>query len=263
MKSMPTSISLESLKSQMPQAFVEAPSPHLSERYSFIPTHTILADLGKLGWKVREVVNPGYKSEKNQLHGKHLVRLFNPELHITKGSDVNFIEIALFNSSNGLSKFRLEVGIFRALCENGMVIKSEDFGSVNLRHKGYSFDSLKKSVEAMIARLPEVVGKINDFSAKVLTDVQVKLLASQAFDLRYGGRKATDADLADMLKVRRVGDEGSSLWTVFNRLQESLIRGGNTVVDARGRMREVKSVKNLDRSLKINQGLWSLAESFC
>ena len=136
------SISLDQLRSQMPQAFVEAPHSRVSSKYSFIPTHQILGDLDKLGWKIREVQNPRYKSQGNQLHGKHLIRLFNPNLHISKGADKNYVEIALYNSSNGQSKFRMEIGIFRMVCSNGMVIKTEDFGSINMRHSGYSFESL-------------------------------------------------------------------------------------------------------------------------
>lgn len=256
-------ITLSELKSVMPQAFVEAPSSRVSKKYSFIPTSVILEDLDKLGWKIREVVNPKYKSEANQSHGKHMVRLFNENIHITSGADQNFVEIALYNSSNGLSRFRMEVGIFRFVCENGMVIKSEDFGSINMRHSGYSFETLKASIDDMIAKLPELAGKINQFSAREMSESEIKGLAKAAYGLRGGGRVPNNDELAEILKVRRPEDEGNSLWVVFNRIQESVIRGGQMFVDARGRMREQKAIRNLDKSLKMNQELWSLAESYC
>ena len=256
-------ISLSELKLAMPQAFVSAPSARVSKKYSFIPTSVILEDLDKLGWKIREVVNPKYKSTANQSHGKHMVRLFNENIHITSGADKNFVEIALYNSSNGLSKFKMEVGIFRFVCENGMVVKSEDFGSINVRHSGYSFESLKASIDEMIVKLPEVAGKINQFSAKELTTSEIQGLAKAAYDLRGGGRTPNAEELAEILKVRRPEDEGNSLWVVFNRIQESVVRGGQMFIDARGRMREQKAIRNLDKSLKINQELWALAESYC
>ena len=256
-------ISLSELKLAMPQAFVSAPSARVSKKYSFIPTSVILEDLDKLGWKIREVVNPKYKSTANQSHGKHMVRLFNENIHITSGADKNFVEIALYNSSNGLSKFKMEVGIFRFVCENGMVVKSEDFGSINVRHSGYSFESLKASIDEMIVKLPELAGKINQFSAKELTTSEIQGLAKAAYDLRGGGRTPNAEELAEILKVRRPEDEGNSLWVVFNRIQESVVRGGQMFIDARGRMREQKAIRNLDKSLKINQELWALAESYC
>jgi hypothetical protein len=81
--------------------------------------------------------------------------------------------------------------------------------------------------------------------------------------LRGGGRTPNAEELAEILKVRRPEDEGNSLWVVFNRIQESVVRGGQMFVDARGRMREQKAIRNLDKSLKMNQELWALAESYC
>jgi hypothetical protein len=255
-------ISLADLKVAMPQAFVEAPSSRVSKKYSFIPTSVILEDLDKLGWKIREVTNPKYKSTGNQLHGKHLVRLFNPNIHISNGADQNFVEIALYNSSNGLSKFRMEVGIFRMVCSNGMVVKSQDFGSINMRHSGYSFENLKTSINEMIERLPELAGKINQFSARELNSTEMRELALKAYDLRGGGRVASEEEITEILKVRRPEDEGNNLWNVFNRIQESVVRGGQMFVDARGRMRTQKPLRNLDKSLKANQELWQLAETY-
>ena len=255
-------ISLNELKVAMPQAFVNAPSDRVSKRYSFIPTSVILEDLDKLGWKVRAIVNPKYKTSANQLHGKHLVRLYNPDIHITKGEDKNFVEIALYNSSNGMSRFKMEVGIFRLVCENGMVIKSEDFGSIRMRHQGYSFENLKASIDEMVAKLPSLAGIVNKFSARELTSEEMQTLASQAYGLRSSGRQASAEELQGILNVRRAGDEGNSLWSVFNRIQEAVIRGGQQFVDARGRLRVQKEIKNIDKSLKLNQELWSLAEAY-
>ena len=255
-------ISLDQLRSQMPQAFVEAPSSRVSAKYSFIPTHQILGDLDKLGWKIREVQNPRYKSKGNQLHGKHLVRLFNPNLHISNGEDKNYVEIALYNSSNGMSKFRMEIGIFRMVCSNGLVIKTEDFGSINMRHSGYSFESLKESIDQMIERLPQVVTKINTFTHRILTPAEMRGLAQEAYNLRNGGRQATEDELQAILNPRRSADEGSNLWVTFNRIQEAVITGGQMFVDKRGRVRTAKPIRNLDKSLKLNQQLWQLAEQY-
>jgi hypothetical protein len=258
----PNTITLAELKTVLPQAFVEAPSSRVSNRYSFIPTNVILEDLDTLGWKIREVVNPKYKSSAKMAHGKHLVRLFHPDIHISNGDDVNFVEIALYNSSDGLSKYKMEVGIFRFVCENGLVIKTEDFGTINMKHVGYSFDALKTSIDEMLTRLPEVVGRINTFTARELSSVEMTQLAQSAYDLRGGGRVATAEELAAILAPRRTADEPNNLWTVFNRIQEAVVSGGQIFTDARGRMRVAKSIRNLDKSLKLNQELWSLAESF-
>jgi len=255
------SISLDQLRSELPQAFATAPATRVSKRYSFIPTSQILTDLDSLGWKVRSITNPRYKSEGKQLHGKHLVRLFNPNINISSGTDVNHVEIALYNSSDGTSRFRMEVGIFRMVCSNGMVIKSHDFGGINMRHSGYSFDALRTSIDTMIAGLPNVVTKINTFTARELNQTEMQELAQKAYGLRNTGRQATTEELAAILTPRRDADRPNNLWTVFNRVQEAILNGGNLLVDRRGRERSARPIRNLDKGLKLNQELWSLAEA--
>ena len=255
------SISLDQLRSQLPQAFATAPASRVSKRYSFIPTAQILTDLDALGWKVRSITNPRYKSETKMLHGKHLVRLFNPNINISSGGDVNHVEIALYNSSDGTSRFKMEVGIFRMVCSNGLVIKSHDFGGVNIRHSGYSFESLKESIDEMVAGLPNVVTKINTFSAKILTPTEMGELAQKAYGLRNSGRQATAEEVEAILTPRRAEDAPNNLWCIFNRIQEAVITGGNMLVDRRGRVRTAKPIRNLDKGLKLNQELWSLAEA--
>jgi hypothetical protein len=255
------SISLDQLRSQLPQAFATAPASRVSKRYTFIPTAQILTDLDSLGWKVRSITNPKYKSEGKQLHGKHLVRLFNPNIQINAEGDVNHVEIALYNSSDGTSRFRMEVGIFRMVCSNGLVVKSQDFGSINIRHSGYSFESLKEGIDNMVAGLPNVVQKINTFSSRILSQTEMSELAQQAYSLRNSGRVATQEELQAILTPRRDADKGDNLWVVFNRVQESILTGGNTFTDRRGRNRTARPINNLDKGLKLNQELWSLAEA--
>jgi hypothetical protein len=255
------SISLDQLRSQLPQAFATAPASRVSKRYSFIPTAQILEDLSTLGWQVRSITNPRYKSEGKQLHGKHLVRLFNPNINISSGGDVNHVEIALYNSSDGTSRFKMEVGIFRMVCSNGLVIKSHDFGGINMRHSGYSFDALKVSIDEMVAGLPNVVNKINTFTARELTQHEMTTLAQSAYSLRNSGREATPEEVTAFLAPRRSEDAPNNLWCVFNRLQESVVAGGSMLVDRRGRVRVAKPINNLDKGLKLNQELWSLAEA--
>lgn len=258
---MTQSITLDQLRSELPQAFATAPASRVSARYSFIPTSQILTDLDTLGWKIRSITNPKYKSSNKQLHGKHLVRLYNPNINISSGTDVNHVEIALYNSSDGTSKFRMEVGIFRMVCSNGLVIKSHDFGGINMRHSGYSFEALRTSIDTMIAGLPNVVTKINTFTARELDQTEMNTLAQQAYGLRNSGRQATPEELAAILTPRRDADRPNNLWTVFNRVQEAIITGGNLLVDRRGRERSARPIRNLDKGLKLNQELWSLAEA--
>jgi Domain of unknown function (DUF932) len=60
--------------------------------------------------------------------------------------------------------------------------------------------------------------------------------------------------------VRRNGDEGSDLWTTFNRVQEGLIRGGSRCRTPQGRRMRARAVQGIDQNVGLNQALWTLAE---
>jgi hypothetical protein len=66
------------------------------------------------------------------------------------------------------------------------------------------------------------------------------------------------------LLPRRHDDQASDLWTTFNVVQENVIRGGLTAVgrDANGRRRRTttRAVNGIDQDVRLNKGLWVLAE---
>ena len=67
------------------------------------------------------------------------------------------------------------------------------------------------------------------------------------------------------LRVRRQGDGGNDKYTVFNRLQESLIRGGveiesYTKRNPNGATRKAKPLASLAETVRVNRELWNLAD---
>ena len=69
-------------------------------------------------------------------------------------------------------------------------------------------------------------------------------------------------DVKDILKSTRVEDEGNSLWSTFNVLQEKLLKGGLVYKLPKGRQQTVRSLTNIDEQVRVNKGLWELAESY-
>jgi hypothetical protein len=155
------------------------------------------------------------------------------------------------------------MGIFRLVCENGLIIKDKDMGGFNMRHSGYSFEQLQETLNQAIERLPEVVGKINNFNQIMMSKEAQKAFAQQAFALRsYQDRQLTESELEDFLRPRRKEDEGDSLWTILNVVQESVLQGGYSITNKKNKVRRAKSIKNIQQDIKLNQELWALAETF-
>jgi hypothetical protein len=64
------------------------------------------------------------------------------------------------------------------------------------------------------------------------------------------------------LTRRRAEDKGDDLFTVFNVIQENLMRGGLSYQRQNGRHATTRGIKTMDNELHVNQRLWSLAESY-
>jgi len=67
--------------------------------------------------------------------------------------------------------------------------------------------------------------------------------------------------VSQLLTPRRHEDSRDDLWTVFNRLQENLSKGGLDVRTATGKRTRSRSVKGIDGDVKLNRALWVMAEN--
>ena len=258
-------LSIEEVKQNAPQAFASAPKPGVSSKYSFLPTSRIIEDMDRLGWKVNQAKSNRSRTSANAEFGNHVVKFFHPDVYMKdQNGDVEaYVNIVVMNNHMGTGSFKFEMGIFRLVCENGLILKDKDFGGFNMRHSGYSFEQLQETLNTAMTRLPEVVGKINDYNQIIMSKEAQKAFAQQAFQLRsYQDRQLTEIELEEFLAPRRKQDEGDSLWVVLNRIQESVLKGGYSITNKKDKIRRAKSIKNIQQDIKLNQQVWELAGTF-
>ena len=119
-------LSKEELKSLAPQVFNHQVNSKLTDKYVHIPTNTIVEDMEALGWVPYEVKTVRSRT-KNAATKKHLIQFFNPEIVINneEGKADMYPSLLLINSHDGSTAVRFEMGVFRLVCENGLVIKSK------------------------------------------------------------------------------------------------------------------------------------------
>ena len=151
-----TFLSKEQIKSKANSIFATKGAENTSQHYSHIPTFKIIEDMELLGWKVSDVKE--VKARKNAGFQKHLVVFRNEEIVIDgKDGDTVFPQILLTNSSDGKNAFTFRAGLFRLVCENGLVISTQDFADLKIRHMGYDFEKLQKTITNIVEKLPLTV----------------------------------------------------------------------------------------------------------
>ena len=157
------------------------------------------------------------------------------------------------------------------MCSNGLVIKTEDYGTARLVHKGYSFEAVQKLVNTFVETIDETLTRITAMKEVELDKEQQMEFAKQAALLRFTAKSYNEdnisdvVDLDDLLNVERKEDAGNGLWEVFNRVQESLVNGkynyamNGKVNAADAKTRKARPIKNFKQSIDVNKKLSELA----
>ena len=255
-------ISRDQLRTLTPSVFATTPWEGMSESYRFIPTADVLDSLENQGFRVTSA-----RQSRTRIPGKadftrHMLRLRHESFTGTEGE---VPEVVLFNSHDRSSAYKLYTGVLRYACENGLVVQSADFGSFSIRHSG-SRDLRSQIMAAttqIMERVPAMMNRIADWKQIILPrPVQVEF-ARQAMELKPN----PNIPAVWLLTARReedmtLPDASRDLYRTLNCVQESLLRGGQTGRNERGRRVTTRPVKAVEADLRINRRLWELAETF-
>jgi len=264
----------EQLKAQVPYAFMDAPSnPNLSKNYVHIPTSQVVDDLEKLGWYAQEGKQRKARSGRSTIFTTHMIKFINPDLKIKgKDGDDSFPQIILTNSHDGMSSFRFQLGIYRLVCSNGLVVATDEFADFKIRHMGYSFAELQETIAKTVEELPNKLEIMDKMVSTDLTENQQREFALKAFLLRQGIKldseqakeaRPTEETIESILEAQREEDEGSNAWVVFNRIQEAITQGGFRGGLEGMKMRKVRKIKSFQKDTQLNKQLFQLATSYC
>jgi hypothetical protein len=272
------------LKDQMSEG--EIKKLGLSKHYSFVPTMKVVNDLRELGYECVDATQVKARKKSTNGYQKHMLTFEHPDHKIDQVKEVEledgttetqvlpaeeYPQLLLTNSHDGGNAFTLSAGIFRLVCSNGLVIKTEDYGSARLVHKGYSFEAVQKLVKEFEETISEVISKITAMKKVQLTKEQQIEFAKKAALLRFTAKSYNEdniedvVQLDDLLHAERPEDKGNGLYEVFNRVQESLVKGkylyaSSGKVNAEGtKVRKGREIKNFKQSIDVNKKLSELA----
>ena len=251
-----------------PSVFTTQGSKGTSDKYTHIPTDRVIRDLEVLGWKVADVKEVAARKEDNKGFQKHLVVFRNEDVVITDssqpGGDTVYPQILLTNSHDGKNSFKFQAGLFRMICENGLVVADESFEDYSIRHMGYDFEALQSLIKEMVSNLDLTVESMNKMKETELTEEQTFNFAKQLLETRVAGSKNTFNDVAvlDVLQSQRKEDNGFGLWETFNRVQENIVEGNFQYLTPSGKLRQARPIKNFRQDMNINARMYEQALTF-
>jgi hypothetical protein len=261
-----TNLSLSDVRAIAPAAFSAVAHPRTSNRYSLFRTADVVSSLAEDGWEITRAGQARVVNKANKEFCRHIVALSKPELVYQDER----VEALITNSNDGRNAFRLELGVFRFVCANGLVDATHQLGDIELKHFGYIPEQVSAAAHKVVERAPQVLEVIDAWKSKTLSTDEQVALARFALASRFPEKAPIEFE--ELLRVRRNEDVGSDLWHVFNRVQENSIRGGQSYQRPYhgpaenpfrygGRNLKVRPIRSIGTNLKLNKCLWNAAQA--
>ncbi|EEP5314003.1 DUF945 domain-containing protein [Salmonella enterica] len=244
----------EELMQYTPSVFGEDKHTSRSEKYTYIPTITLLENLRCEGFEPFFACQSRVRDPGRRDYTKHMLRLRRAG-QIT-GQQVP--EIIILNSHSGESSFQLLPGIWRQVCANGLVC-GQSFGEIRVPHRGDIAGKVIEGAYDVLAVFDRVEEKREAMQSLQLPPPAQQALAKAALTYRFG-EEHQPVTTTQILTPRRYEDRKDDLWSVFNRIQESLLKGGLPGRTVQGKRTHTRAVNGIDGDVKLNRALWVMAE---
>ena len=239
----------------VPSVFGENKHESRSERYTYIPTITLLDNLQREGFHPFFACQTRVRDVGKREHTKHMLRL-RREDQINRNQ---VPEIILLNSHDGSSSYPMLPGLFRTVCCNGLVC-GESFGEVRVPHKGNVVEKVIEGAYEVLSVFDQVEEKRDAMQSLMLPPPAQQALAKAALTYRFGEEHQPVTE-SQLLAPRRCQDESGDLWTTYQRIQENLIKGGLNGRAAKGGRTHTRAIKGIDGDVRLNRALWVMAEN--
>ena len=238
----------------VPAIMTEVPHESRSDQYQYISTKDVLNALWKEGFGVYSAQQQKSRRQGHAQHAKHLVRLRHRDQLTQSGEGVN--EIILINSHDGSSSYNLMAGYFRFVCSNGLIV-GDTVAQHHVTHRGEVGDIIE-AASRVLEDSEEVNEQREEMRSIILRPEHQQVLAQAALEIRYPDGSPISTTQA--LSARRFEDRKDDIWTVYNRLQENLVKGGQRGRNANGRRQTTRQINGIDGLVGVNRGLWTLAQ---
>ena len=249
-------LSDDQIRAVAPSIFADAPHESRSERYSYIPTATVLQELRGEGFEPFMVTQTRVRHDDRRDYTKHMIRLRHASQ--INGREAN--EIILLNSHDGTSSYQMLAGMFRFVCSNGLVC-GDTVADVRVPHKGDVAGHVVEGAYQVLSGFERVKENREAMRAVTLDDGEAEVFARAALALKYDDpNKPAPVTESQILMPRRFDDRRPDLWSVFNRAQENLTKGGLHGRSANGRRQRTRPVQGIDSDVRLNRALWLLAD---
>lgn len=254
---------MEALQRKAPSIFTQTRAEGTSDRYQHISTLEIIEKLMGEGFKPTVAKQSNSRLESKKSFAKHCIRFRHVDT-VPSASQL-FPELVLINSHDGLSSYRLYAGLYRLVCSNGLVA-GQEYEDVKVRHQGDVVGNVIEGTYSIIDTAKQLIHVTEKMGSVQLDRDEQLLFAEAAHILRFEESEVGQSINPKQLLAPRRGAEVNKddLFTVFNIVQENVIKGGLRGYgrDSQGYPKRIRTreIKSIDQDTSLNRALWTLTE---
>lgn len=257
-------LSEQELRRFAPSIYAEGKHNRTSDRYTFLPTASILSGMEQEGWVPVAAQQQVVRQDDRAGFQKHMIRFAHLD-DLQKRSEER-PEVVLVNSHDRSSAYQLHAGLFRLVCCNGLVFCDETLARVSLRHQGFKPSQVIEATFEIVKEIPAIQDQITQMKSLTLSQGERQAFAEAAAILRFEDLAKAPVHPNRLLEARRAEDNNPDLWRTFNTVQENTVKGGQRDYSKRKangeRMPRTRAVKGIDGNTNLNKALHHLATEF-
>lgn len=259
--------SIDDYKERVPSIFTEKPSPKTSTKYNFANTYELCKEIENNGWKVYSAFQ--CRTNKNsspseKLYTNHIVTFRKESYEALKVDDL-IPTMYLSNSHNGSSTLKLNSGLHRVVCSNGLVTPMKDFANLTISHHSNRIKEIKQFLENYMDNYSNLGQTIKSMQEIELNDADRLKFATMSMSLRFSQDDMPKFEVDEILEPLRVEDNKKNLWSVYNVVQERLSKGLFKTIkpidESKIKIRKGRNLDNQFRYVDFNNKIWNLAKS--
>ena len=252
-----------------PAVFAEDKDERLTDRYASLKTSDLLPVLRDYGYHPVQAAQKRARKGKHE-HSAHLLA-FSRAGDIGGDAGVRS-EVLVYNSHNGTSGVKLMAGAYRFVCSNGIV--RGDGNSVSIRHTHKAMQDFEAMLRRIIEGVPAMMANIDALRDRRMSNEEAWNFAEKAVALRWDvmqnayvaddtphGSYADSTTIRQALAHHRAEDNFSDAWSVFNRVQENVLRGNvfvKSITDKGMRERKARPLASIQEHVSVNQKMFDL-----
>jgi len=239
-----------------------------SKKYNFINSQDIINQIVGNGFEHITTSFANTRKASKKGFQKHIMIFEHPKFLVDEG---NKLQLLVTNAHDGSSSLKFNLGVFRTVCANGLVV-GDSFHEVRILHSGINRSIYTTVLDDILKQSGNYVEMIRKMRSIQLTSKQMVELKDVAAKLRFRDiGKLKEVSSFQFLDFKRNEDSGTDLWTVFNVVQEKMIRGGIKYTYTKDEIRDNKvisitknsttrAIKNFKQVEQLNKQLWNIAE---